>query len=573
MPSRKTTVRRALPKGHPLTPLSRDVASDVILDYLAELDTPVSLGVWIRYKHGCHKDLVGISLSPLSYADAESFKRDYAAVKFLSKCRGLNTGINTKEVALAGARLAEEYCKETNERIKSYRSGAVKHPLSSLLFEAKRFVADILGPLPDVFEDVGWTPGRTSSAWGDHLSYADKYSATPHVTDKARRHALRLLRDSPQWAGQLLGADGPVTPLGLATFEACTVRGNNLFVVPKNAKTDRVICYEPHMNIRLQRAVGVYLQRRLKKFGVDLTDQSINQRRARFGSKTGSLATIDLSMASDTLATELVYELLPIDWALRLDELRSAYTIWPDGSIVKNQKFSSMGNGFTFELESLLFYALARTVSNNVSVYGDDIICDTESADSVVAVLRFAGFRTNKSKTFVHGPFRESCGHDVFCGSDCSPVYLRALPKKYEDLVILHNTVSHRWAACGFIEKGWCDLLAKWRGIAPSRCGPKGYGDGHYHTSVDAACPTRAGGWLDGYWVKTFLRKYRVNKRGIDIRVGSYPDSLYRATLCAALGPSSVRSVWHNDADRRQFTYELSRVFVPTDGWAETLTV
>ena len=73
---------------------------------------------------------------------------------------------------------------------------------------------------------------------------------------------------------------------------------------------------------------------------------------------------------------------------------------------------SPMGNGFTFELETLLFYALTMAVCGKgnfvrVSVYGDDIICPTEHAQAVTSILVEAGFQLNLGKSFSSGPFQK----------------------------------------------------------------------------------------------------------------------------------------------------------------------
>jgi len=91
------------------------------------------------------------------------------------------------------------------------------------------------------------------------------------------------------------------------------------------------------------------------------------------------------------------------------------------------EKFSSMGNGYTFELETVIFSAITAAVHEmvtgeaaklhqNVFVYGDDIICKTDVSLDVIAALRWFGFSLNERKSFVSGPFRESCGGDYFNG-------------------------------------------------------------------------------------------------------------------------------------------------------------
>jgi hypothetical protein len=199
-----------------------------------------------------------------------------------------------------------------------------------------------------------------------------------------------------------------------------------MVTVPKDAFVDRVICIEPTGNIYCQKGLGQVLRRRLKRSGVDLNDQTINQELARKGSIDGSLATLDLSSASDSLCYELVKAVMPPRWFNALNDCRSTATLLPDGTWRHNEKFSSMGNGYTFELESLIFYALLRAVcdkSDVVSVYGDDLIVPNHQAQRCIEALDSIGFKTNESKSFSTGPFRESCGKHYFRGTDVTPVY------------------------------------------------------------------------------------------------------------------------------------------------------
>lgn len=199
------------------------------------------------------------------------------------------------------------------------------------------------------------------------------------------------------------------------------VEGNKLITVPKDASTDRVICVEPTFNLFLQKGVGSYIRARLKASGIDLDDQSRNQQLARLARSLG-YATLDLSSASDTVCCELVKLLLPFDWWVYLDRLRCRKTRLPDGSWHRNEKWSSMGNGYTFELESLIFWSLCPSGSLS-SVYGDDIICNQSSAPEYITVLEGLGFTLNKAKSYVSGEFFESCGKHFFAGQDVTPCF------------------------------------------------------------------------------------------------------------------------------------------------------
>jgi hypothetical protein len=103
----------------------------------------------------------------------------------------------------------------------------------------------------------------------------------------------------------------------------------------------------------------------------------------------------------------------------------------PDGTWRELEKFSSMGNGCTFELESLLFLCICRSIIPEnlhgcISVYGDDIIIPQEYTEAVVERLNSLGFSVNADKSFWQGSFRESCGSFTFDGIDVRPFYLKA---------------------------------------------------------------------------------------------------------------------------------------------------
>jgi hypothetical protein len=209
------------------------------------------------------------------------------------------------------------------------------------------------------------------------------------------------------------------------TGEVQTILASKVTTVPKNAKTDRTICIEPHGNIYFQLGVGTLLRGCLTRLGLDPNHQDRNRSFARDAVKNG-YATIDLSAASDTISSEVVFRLLPDDWFWLLLLGRTDYCRLPDGSVLKLEKFSSMGNGFTWELESLIFYSIARQfTTKDIAVYGDDLVVPIEIVDELVESLKFFGFKVNARKSFWQGDFRESCGTDWWRGLDVRPFYLR----------------------------------------------------------------------------------------------------------------------------------------------------
>lgn len=546
--SQKAPKRREAPRMSLKTKVKRDEISGLICDFLEQLDSPVALSTWLLYKSGEHRQLVERSINPHDYNNADTFRRDYAASRFLTKCADLDTGIDVDAVAVESAQKAEAQCQATNERFREWiETPDVSPDLTNLIPRVADRVSSILGVLrPGMFSDAGWSSGRTSSAFGDYASPLFKYGARLDSTLSCIPIAASVVGSSHHWGQAALEADGPVSVLPSAFTP---VMGNTMITVPKNAKTARTICYEPHANIRLQLSVGDYMRKRLMRVGVNLNDQSINQRRARLGSKTGHFATIDLRSASDTVATLPLMSVIPVDWFSLLDALRSKYTFWPDGQWRENQKFSSMGNGFTFELESLLFFSICNTITDNVSVYGDDLIVPTDSYEACVHALQLFGFQVNTSKSFSTSYFRESCGFDGFRGFDVTPVYLRRLPKTMEEVLKLHNAIR-LWASRDLIPLlSWSRLLAKWRKLHPFFTGPSGYGDGHYHVDFDERPKASYG--IDGWWFKTVGWSYPSILDGICNEHGHFRAELGAHALSAALGPKRMIDVSRSIAYRK----------------------
>lgn len=250
-------------------------------------------------------------------------------------------------------------------------------------------------------------------------------------------------------------------------------RGNHVDCVPKDETKNRTIAKEPAWNMFFQLAVGTYLKQRLYDVvGVDLTNQKTNQELAFEGSMHGMLATIDFKNASNTMYFKTVATLLPYEWFIFLDEIRSREGFMPDTKEwVSYEMFSSMGNGFTFELESLIFWAVAQATirlngnRGDASVFGDDLIVPSVNAEDVIANLKLCGFSVNTEKTFVTGPFRESCGKHYYRGADVSYFQIKEPIDSLPRLIWLLNRI--RWWASLSSNGEICDPRAyvAWRSI------------------------------------------------------------------------------------------------------------
>jgi hypothetical protein len=139
---------------------------------------------------------------------------------------------------------------------------------------------------------------------------------------------------------------------------------------------------------------------------------------------------------------------------------------------ISYEKISSMGNGYTFALESAIFTALVyavvkagggQFVNTEFAVYGDDIILRKRYYFQLVEALRLSGFKVNLEKTFSHGPIRESCGTDWFHGKPLRPVFLDKTPRTTTDLFCDYNRIKRLLSLYWGLEDSKClQMLWKW---------------------------------------------------------------------------------------------------------------
>lgn len=241
-------------------------------------------------------------------------------------------------------------------------------------------------------------------------------------------------------------------------YSSPRVKGSRFAFVPKTTEISRTICIEPSLNMYFQLGLGQIITRRLYQvFRIDLSAQpDVNRELARIGSLSEDLVTLDLESASDTISWKMIESMLPRDFVYWLRILRSPYTELPNGEQVQLHMVSSMGNGFTFPLQTALFSCAVAAVSRFLrrkfdyagvswSVFGDDIICRREIAHVLIHLLELLGFSVNQQKSFLEGPFRESCGSDFYRGQNVRGVYIKRLRTK-QDICVAVNLLN-RWSA------------------------------------------------------------------------------------------------------------------------------
>jgi hypothetical protein len=421
---------------------------------------------------------------------------------FFRKRGDIDLGIDRQGAARLKFTESELRCRTMNHIFRAWGSGRFQFlpDVESALHAAQRKIAHVLGDVPSLAElHLRFGPGASTQVQKRSACAKVKLSQKPCCSEDLIPLAAEMLEEIPgyvfpysepelspeeeyyldqeqEWES-ICETDGSYSGRRYgqeSTLMDVEIHPGRLEFVPKNAKTDRAIIVEPWLNQLGQLAIGDYIAKRLKRFGVDLSDQERNKLLARRGSITGALATLDLSSASDSISTGLVEHLLPEPWFDFLSRLRTGMVVDRVHGEMRLSKFSSMGNGFTFPLESLIFWALTRACCDDrdiVSVYGDDIICPTHKVTSVMSVLTSCGFAVNKEKSFWEGPFRESCGGDYLSGIDVRPCFITG-PLTGHDAFRLHNYYmrSFEHDLASFVRKHIDDNIAL--------LGPDGFGDG-----------------------------------------------------------------------------------------------
>lgn len=475
--------------------LARDIWRAIGTPLSKELERALDAGDW--------DTIASCKVDPRDYTFHQEYFADAVVASLLRKCKDLPTTFDRRGAALESWRLGEVDCYRTNERLNPYLEGW-SHPdwredVARHIDGIRAKILDVLGERAPPMEALQprHGPGATFSDKSTRSTLADKMESRASITN----NAFWFLLD---WVGTCWGREALARDV-VPSF----VRGNRFSTAPKDATKDRPIAAEPSVNVFYQLALGEEVRRRLKKrCGIDLDfGQDVHRRLACEASFAGHLATLDLKNASDTVAYNLVKLLLPAQWFRLFDELRSPFTRMAKRDVdtlvgrpakgsepwVKLEKFSSMGNGFTFELETLIFWAIVDYSSEQsvgplrekTLVYGDDIICDTRSVRAVTAALRFFGFTLNEDKSFSSGDFRESCGGDFWRGRPVRPYFLKDSLDEPQQLIAAANQVRRvahdLFGSLGPFNRAWFALYHQLP-TRVRRCrGPERLGDAVLH--------------------------------------------------------------------------------------------
>jgi hypothetical protein len=493
------------------------------------------------------------SLSSQKYDDAtQHFVGNQVAYLIKKYPFPSNLGsFDPKKAALEKFVSAELKCAQTNVNFKerTFKRSSTHSELHNM----RCFISYVIGNKPpslsSLYKVCDFGPGASIGVGGNATNLKRKIASDWSVTPSALAygyaafvHDWNLLKSfKGNEDASILGLDPEV--LWARYKETCTIANyNKIAFVPKTTKVHRTIAVEPLINGYLQKGVDHLLRQFLKRIRIDLSDQSINQTMALWGSQSDhdpdGWVTIDLSSASDSIAKSLVADVLPPDWFYLLDQLRSQnYSL--DGEIRPYEKFCSMGNGFCFPLETLLFVAAAHACDcghpgRDFHVYGDDIIVRKSTANRLIDFLDDIGFTTNPDKTFLSGPFRESCGNDWYEGRDVRPFILDFALDSIPNLFKFLN-LSRRSRVCELffedVRPFIMDLIPpQYRFLRPQ----KGPADTGIDAELDEFMQSRYAHWNSSLqrWGWYELLSTPIEDRGVKERAICSHDSATPRCIC-----------------------------------------
>lgn len=414
-------------------------------------------------------------------------------------------GIDKELVAVEKFVKTEIECRKTNARLRGlveadYLCGGAKHstdmsnPVYQFIQTCAELIRLILGECPD-YSDIPFKFGPGSSTTvRDRTTVPFKLLAVPVSAKEAILSGAvdKLIATVPRLK-QIYAHNGQSVRFGMG----------HLNFVPKNAVGHRTMIIEPVLNTAAQIGIGTILKERFKKsVGVDLKKQwQVNMELARVSSAISTVgrdqrATVDFSSASDLISYYLVMLLLPLSWFNLLSDWRTGTVCYKKGRVASYEleKFSSMGNGYTFELESIIFYAMGLAVigrknqvydpqviidrfSNEVSIFGDDLIVPSSYYPGILWASKALGFKINQDKTYTKGPFRESCGGDYLNGIQIRPFYVKDVFTSARIVGLLNHDLRNSFG--GLLPEETRAQLISYIPTRDRLFGLDGYGDGH----------------------------------------------------------------------------------------------
>lgn len=435
------------------------------------------LSVAVRQKRWAQVYSIADSLSQQQYATATEH---YVANQFTLLIKKYPwdsklVGLDPEKTAVDSFFKAERRNGRINRKFSILMNDPSRDKFRQEGKRAMAWIRNLLGSTPNyraIFKECDFGKGASVGVHGNathlirKLSSEQKWTVTPGSIHHAfggflkNYHYLETLLESRIYSdGSRITCLDYCGAFDRYAARVSVVTSNKLGFVLKTAKTHRSIAVEPLLNGYVQKGIDQVLRKKLLSIGLDLSDQSLNQRLAREGSLNDSqegFVTIDLRGASNSVCLSPVKYLYPPGWFDLLDRTRSHYLSWK-GTERRYNMLCSMGNGFCFPIETITFAAICHACGcgepgKDFSVYGDDIIVRQAFAPRVLEVLKHYGFDTNEEKTFLKGPFRESCGSDWFNGEDVRPFTLDFALDSVESLFKCLNLMQRSPRTSQFFE-------------------------------------------------------------------------------------------------------------------------
>lgn len=319
-------------------------------------------------------------------------------------------------------------------------------------------------------------------------------------------------------------------------FWAAEYEPTNLYsracAVPKTWKRRRLIFVEPSSRMLVQKALQAFMYGAASRYPlrsyVNFHDQSFQQEKLRFP----GAASIDLSDASDYIDRRIAW--LAFSGLPRLRSVLFSARGRGDG-LHRNRCFATMGNATTFPVMTLLLTAVLVLCENEANlrlqrgglpalwkggVFGDDIVCNEVIYGSVVYILTALGLKINRSKSYVAGPFKESCGLDLLEGVDVTPVKIRSLATVTDDDFVRLCAYTNNLFTAGYWRASdvlLSEILRRW---PKTTFGPVGAPDCIWSYTMDDYGP--------GRWSKPYQRivPWRPNRKPLIDEVSDDPSNL-----------------------------------------------
>lgn len=371
----------------------------------------------------------------------------------------------------------EARCRRLNQKFEALKNRRMRQekpvPFAQELYRFYEALCYVLGesvPVADIAEHAYYGPGSSTGVRGQDVNFVRKVENNECVPMAVDIAAQALLHDKAAWAH--FGMDPTFSHVESARegflrvareqLSRSVVSHDRLMFIFKSMTSRRSIGAQPTCSGMVQLGVHVHVTRLLAdRTGIDLSDQGRNQAMAYQGSlrwrDSDPWCTLDKSNASNLIANGLVQYLFPPNWAKFLQRIRTpGYEAPPElgGGLHDYHMFAGMGNGTTFCVETLIFWAATYATQEApieeyvrlkpYAVYGDDVILRRSHAKAYMAFARFLGFQFNGKKTFLDGPFRESCGSDYFNGIPVRPATIESENglQSLQDVIAFHNVLA-----------------------------------------------------------------------------------------------------------------------------------